>query len=165
MGMTSQRQSVTLPIGGCNSGNRPQAHPPIPAPTCIDRERVLDSAVQKRHDRYSVLHFQDGGITMARKPSSNDAFDGGLQGGEVNLARPARRAAPPTENLTPRDLDVLVAIRRGSTSGAIAKSLGISLSTVRRHVWNILVKLDDRAQVAGPDLTLAAVPVRNRHAN
>jgi DNA-binding NarL/FixJ family response regulator len=102
---------------------------------------------------------------MARKPSSNDAFDGGLQGGEVNLARPARRAAPPTENLTPRDLDVLVAIRRGSTSGAIAKSLGISLSTVRRHVWNILVKLDDRAQVAGPDLTLAAVPVRNRHAN
>jgi DNA-binding NarL/FixJ family response regulator len=54
----------------------------------------------------------------------------------------------PIETLTPRDLDVLAAIRRGSTNGAIAISLGISLSTVRRHVARILSKLDDRPEVA-----------------
>jgi DNA-binding NarL/FixJ family response regulator len=105
---------------------------------------------------------------MARKQSSNDVFDGGLQGGKLNTARPARRAATPIEKLTPRDLDVLAAIRRGSTSGAIAKSLGISLSTVRRHISNILAKLDDRAQVEFPDFgsrRLAALAVPNRHTN
>jgi DNA-binding NarL/FixJ family response regulator len=54
---------------------------------------------------------------------------------------------PPIETLTSRDLDVLAAIRRGSTSGAIAKSLGVSLSTVRRHVARILARLDERGEL------------------
>jgi len=104
-----------------------------------------------------------------RKQSSNDAFDGGRQGGEIDGAWPARGAATPIGKLTPRDLEVLVAIRRGSTNGAIAKSLGISLSTVRRHVGNILVKLDNRSQVAGAEMArrgmLTALPVWTRHTN
>jgi DNA-binding NarL/FixJ family response regulator len=104
-----------------------------------------------------------------RKQSSNGAFDGGLQGGEIVGAWAGRGAATPIGKLTPRDLDVLAAIRCGSTNGAIARSLGISLSTVRRHVGNILVKLDNRSQVAGAEVArpgkLTALPVRNRHTN
>jgi len=50
--------------------------------------------------------------------------------------------------LTPRELDVLAAIRAGSTNRGIATSLGISVSTVNRHVEHILAKLGahNRAQ-------------------
>jgi DNA-binding NarL/FixJ family response regulator len=44
---------------------------------------------------------------------------------------------------------VLRAIRSGSSTGAIAKALGISLSTVRRHVARILIRLDDPPRVVG----------------
>lgn len=52
--------------------------------------------------------------------------------------------------LTPRELDVLASIRKGQTNQGIALTLGISLSTVKRHVEHILDKLEskNRAEAA-----------------
>jgi DNA-binding NarL/FixJ family response regulator len=52
--------------------------------------------------------------------------------------------------LTPRELEVLMSIRQGFTNQAIAAGLGVSLSTVKRHVEHILLKLaaKNRAQAA-----------------
>jgi DNA-binding NarL/FixJ family response regulator len=56
----------------------------------------------------------------------------------------------PDSGLSPRQVQVLTAIRSGRTNREIATHLGISLSTVNRHVENILQKLParNRAQAA-----------------
>lgn len=55
------------------------------------------------------------------------------------------------EVLTPRELEVLGLIRRGMTNQAISVELKTSISTVKRHVEHVLVKLaaTNRAQAAG----------------
>jgi DNA-binding NarL/FixJ family response regulator len=56
----------------------------------------------------------------------------------------------PDSGLSARQIQVLTAIRSGRTNREIAIQLGISLSTVNRHVENILQKLParNRAQAA-----------------
>lgn len=44
-------------------------------------------------------------------------------------------------NLTARETEVLVAVRDGSTNKEIALKLGISPSTVNRHLEHIFIKL------------------------
>lgn len=58
--------------------------------------------------------------------------------------------------LSAREVQVLMAIRAGRTNREIAGLLGISLSTVNRHVENILQKLSarNRAQAAAETLGL-----------
>jgi DNA-binding NarL/FixJ family response regulator len=53
--------------------------------------------------------------------------------------RLASRVAAPT--LTPRELEVLQAMARGASNGAIASQLGISLETVKVHVKRVLEKM------------------------
>jgi DNA-binding NarL/FixJ family response regulator len=55
------------------------------------------------------------------------------------------------EVLTPRELEVLGLIRRGLTNQSIGAELKISISTVKRHVEHVLIKLAvrNRAQAAG----------------
>jgi DNA-binding NarL/FixJ family response regulator len=66
------------------------------------------------------------------------------------------------DGLTRREIDVLEAIRKGSTNREIAATLGIAMSTVKRHVEHILEKLDarNRAQAVAllRDSHLAGVP-------
>ena len=50
--------------------------------------------------------------------------------------------APPTSNLTGREIEVLRLIATGATNRAIATRLSISEKTVARHVSNIFTKLD-----------------------
>jgi DNA-binding NarL/FixJ family response regulator len=77
-------------------------------------------------------------------------------GGVVVLAKvitAVRLEAGSIENvqvLTPRELEVLTGIRDGSTNQVIASLLGVSLSTVKRHVEHILLKLaaKNRAEAA-----------------
>ena len=73
------------------------------------------------------------------------------------------------EALTRRELDVVSAIRSGSTNREIAASLGIALSTVKRHVEHILEKLEarNRAQAVAllRDSRVGVVPVRRDHAS
>jgi DNA-binding NarL/FixJ family response regulator len=57
---------------------------------------------------------------------------------------PSSDYVPP---LTPREHDVLRMLAGGSDARAIAKSLGISVSTCRGYVKNLLLKLDAHSQL------------------
>ncbi len=54
------------------------------------------------------------------------------------------------DELTPREMQILVLIGHGRTNGEIADDLGIGVRTVKTHVSNLLGKLDlaDRTQAA-----------------
>ena len=64
-------------------------------------------------------------------------------------ARPALRASPDEarpEPLTPRELEVLTMMAEGLGNRAIARSLGISVHTVKFHVAAVLDKLGARSR-------------------
>lgn len=60
------------------------------------------------------------------------------------------RTSPSTEQLTPRELDVLRLVARGLTNREIATELGLSPATIKVHVQHIIAKLgvSDRTQAA-----------------
>jgi LuxR family maltose regulon positive regulatory protein len=64
----------------------------------------------------------------------------------------AAATAPPSPDgpLTARELEVLARIAAGDSNKLVARALDLSLHTVKRHVANILAKLDvaTRAQAA-----------------
>lgn len=70
-----------------------------------------------------------------------------------SLAEPAASGAPAddvvVENLTPREMDVLILLAEGKTNREIAESLVLSEGTVKNHVSKIMGKLhaNDRAQI------------------
>ena len=75
----------------------------------------------------------------------------------ITVQRAAAREVP----LSTREVQVLGAIRSGRTNREIAAMLGISLSTVNKHVENILRKLSarNRAQAAaGASSAVQPVP-------
>jgi LuxR family maltose regulon positive regulatory protein len=54
----------------------------------------------------------------------------------------SREVAGPFTSFTPRELEVLAHIAGGDSNKHIARALDLSLHTVKRHVANILGKLD-----------------------
>jgi len=50
------------------------------------------------------------------------------------------------EPLTPRELEVLRLLAAGASNGAIAEALVISIGTAKKHVNNILAKIDVRSR-------------------
>jgi pimeloyl-ACP methyl ester carboxylesterase/DNA-binding CsgD family transcriptional regulator len=61
--------------------------------------------------------------------------------GESTARSPARRT-PTMTQLSPREREVLVVVARGMTNAEIAAALDLSEHTVKRHVANILTKLN-----------------------
>jgi NarL family two-component system response regulator LiaR len=72
------------------------------------------------------------------------------------LIRPTTEKPDPGYNLTPRERDVLAVLVEGLTNAEIAGRLGVSRSTVKVHVSNILSKL-------GVSSRGEAIGVANRH--
>ncbi|WP_460958406.1 response regulator [Parasphingorhabdus pacifica] len=61
--------------------------------------------------------------------------------------RPERRALPPAEGLTQRELDVVRATARGLTNTEIGQELFMSLSTVKTHLAAAQSKINARNRV------------------
>ena len=80
----------------------------------------------------------------ARKPPSPSSSYGKV------LASMRDRTSNPALELTPRELQVLRHIGYGLSNEEIARSMGISVETIKEHVQNILRKMamKDRTQVA-----------------
>lgn len=74
-----------------------------------------------------------------------------------------QRQDAPLDDLTPRELEVLIQIARGRSNHEIARDLVISEPTVRTHVANILTKLhlSDRTQAAIFALKQNLVPLKD----
>lgn len=70
---------------------------------------------------------------------------------------------PPAHGLTPREVEVLKLLARGQTNRQIAQSLLISDSTVKKHVRQLLTKLEvsDRTQAAVRAIQLGLRPDRD----
>ena len=65
--------------------------------------------------------------------------------GAAGLPRPERSLPA---GLTPREVEVLVHLARGSTNKEIASSLGIAVRTANHHIENIYAKLDVTTRAA-----------------
>ena len=57
------------------------------------------------------------------------------------LRRPNARPPLPAETLTPRELEVIIAVADGATNRAIAEQLGLSDQTVKNHLSHIYDKV------------------------
>ena len=88
----------------------------------------------------SGMQFSDAG---ARAPAGETDIPRLLilGGGAPAAQAPGRRAAV-TVQLSPREQEVLAVVGRGMTNAEIAAALTLSEHTVKRHVANILTKLD-----------------------
>jgi DNA-binding NarL/FixJ family response regulator len=82
-------------------------------------------------------------VAAGKSPSPSSSY------GKV-LASMRDRNSNPTQELTPREFQVLRHIGYGLANEEIARSMGISVETIKEHVQNILRKLamKDRTQVA-----------------
>jgi DNA-binding NarL/FixJ family response regulator len=67
----------------------------------------------------------------------------------VTRSAPSPAPSPELESLTPREMEVLVAVARGQSNAEIAASLFMSHGTAKTHVSRLLAKLHarDRAQL------------------
>lgn len=92
----------------------------------------------------TIRSVLDGGVVV---PHSVPAHGAG---------RGAGASAMLSDQLTPRELEVLTLLTRGTTSPDIAAALEISPNTVRTHVQGILAKLQVHSR-----LEAAAFAVRN----
>ena len=99
------------------------------------------------HDHYELVQA----IRQARslKPAARlllaaGSADALVMAEVVSVVHPSHVALSRAPVLTAREDQVLREIRSGSTNREIAASLGISLSTVNRHVESILKKLSAR---------------------
>lgn len=109
-----------------------------------------------------VVHRRDDSVIGV---SAGEALAAGIEGSTFAVLRgtdfvpwmgdvPAlvrhvvRFASPPAENeLTVRELEVMHLVARGLTNRAIGRWLGITETTVARHLANVYLKLDARGRI------------------
>lgn len=89
---------------------------------------------------------------IEQQPSNQGYADVPPSSSPSSSGRPTdeRAGASPLEVLSPRELDVLRLIARGRTNQQISEDLLVSVSTVKKHVHQIIAKLgvSDRTQAA-----------------
>jgi DNA-binding CsgD family transcriptional regulator len=99
------------------------------------------------HDHYELVHAI--GQARSLKPAAKLLLAAGsaetlVLAEVISVFHPSHASVPRAPVLTAREDQVLREIRSGRTNREIAGSLGISLSTVNRHVESILKKLSAR---------------------
>ncbi len=101
----------------------------------------------------SGLHFVERAADQAGKADGMlRLFSVAMEQHLEPMAKPAR--APTLDALSGREREVLALVADGLSNGAIAGRLSLSDQTVKRHVANILLKLDQPTRTAAA--TLAA---------
>lgn len=110
------------------------------ARTRIELARVLERLGRmegaRKEARFALAAFRELGAAHAADRAAALVHE---------LERPVRLAStpPPTETrLTPRQRELLCLLAQGLSNAKIAAKLGISPHTVKRHVANILTRLD-----------------------
>lgn len=73
-------------------------------------------------------------------------FRVGVEPPEPPSAVAAGRAVPPSDGLSPRELEVLRLLAAGESNSQIARRLGLSTHTVERHVANLYRKIGARGR-------------------
>src|SRR5436190_14352846 len=73
-------------------------------------------------------------------------FRDGVEPAETPSAVAARRPVPPSDGLSPRELEVLRLLAAGESNAQIARRLGLSTHTVERHVANLYRKIGARGR-------------------
>ena len=89
----------------------------------------------------SIHQVGEGGAQM-KTELLRKAVDDLIQNGRKTLAERTAEAA----HLTPREVDVLRLMGNGDTNKAIAEALYITLNTAKKHVGNIIDKLQARSR-------------------
>ncbi|MDA0264630.1 MAG: response regulator transcription factor [Chloroflexi bacterium] len=89
----------------------------------------------------SIHRVVEGGTQM-KTDLLRRAVDALIQNGRKTLAERTAEAA----HLTPREVDVLRLMGNGDANKGIAQSLSISLDTAKKHVQNVISKLDARSR-------------------
>ena len=87
----------------------------------------------------SIHQVGEGGAQM-KTELLRKAVDDLIQNGRMTLAERTAEAA----HLTPREVDVLRLMGNGDTNKIIARTLGITLDTAKKHVGNVVGKLQAR---------------------
>lgn len=88
------------------------------------------------------IHGVIEGGTQMRTALLRNAVDALLQNGRKTLAERTAEAA----HLTDREVDVLRLLGNGDTNSEISVTLSISLDTVKKHVHNVINKLQARSR-------------------
>ncbi len=88
------------------------------------------------------IHRVVDGSTQMKTALLRTAVDALLQNGRKTLAHRTTEAA----HLTGREVDVLRLLGNADTNKSIAETLGITLDTTKKHVQNIVHKLDARSR-------------------
>lgn len=105
---------------------------------------VLASATVRDIIAGSGLRFRDREQRLSLPPEQG----GGrlalmaLAGDERPTETTGRAASPPLPGLSPREREILGLVAQGLSNPAIAAALGLSEHTAKRHVQNILLKLN-----------------------
>jgi LuxR family maltose regulon positive regulatory protein len=100
--------------------------------------------------RRNVLALLDGLASLIEDPEAVGRVRATLDRWSPQAAPVAARFDGPLSRLTEREAEVLAAVAEGAGNKHIARALDLSLHTVKRHIANILDKLDcaSRGQAA-----------------
>ena len=113
----------------------------------------------------SIHQVGEGGTQMSTE-LLRKAVDALILNGRKTLADRTAEAA----HLTPREIDVLRLMGKGDTNKAIAEALDITLDTTKKHIQNVISKLEARSRthaaliaaqagIVGGPVTLLAPPL------
>ena len=88
------------------------------------------------------IHRVGEGGTQMKTELLRKAVDNLIENGRKTLAERTAEAA----HLTPREIDVLRLMGNGYTNKAIGETLGITSDTTKKHVQNVITKLEARSR-------------------
>jgi DNA-binding NarL/FixJ family response regulator len=100
---------------------------------------LKESRPQELIDGIRAIH--DGGSLVAPGPTRR------LVERWAQLDASSTAPPPPSADLTPREVEVLVGLARGSSNRELATTLMVSEATVKTHVSSLLAKLGLRSRV------------------